>query len=386
MYSNDKTQGAETLAPLEQNNTTMMLTTYKPDLAINVEDYLEESVIGFDALYRSMMDCRKGVLWKDSTAAFYHRGIERCMVLSRQLHDGTYQAMPPKHFTITSPKKRDIASISFRDRVYQRSLNDNVVYPMMVRSFIYDNYACQQDKGPDKARERMKEFLHSFYRKYGTDGYVLQIDIKGYYPNMSHSVAKKVFENALPPSMFARVRTILREQYQGVKGYNPGSQLVQIAGISVLNGLDHFIKERLHIRWYIRYMDDLTLIHPSQDHLEYCYEEIIRYLSSIEFSQNEKKSRIFPVTENIPFLGFNFKLTCTGKVVMMIKPEKVKAERRKLRRQVAKSLKGLIPKENVDASYETWRSHVSKGNTYKVLKRMDCYYKSLWGCSNGENH
>ena len=382
MYSITKTQGAETLAPTEQNNTTMMLTTCEPDLAVNMEDLLEESVIGFDALYHSMMECRKGVLWKDSTAAFYHRGIERCVVLSRQLHDGTYQAMPPKHFTITSPKKRDIASISFRDRVYQRSLNDNVVYPIMVRSFIYDNYACQQGKGPDKARERMKEFLHSFYRKHRCEGYVLQIDVKGYYPNMSHSVAEKVFEDALPPSIFVRVKTILREQYQGKSGYNPGSQLVQIAGISVLNGLDHFIKEKLHVHWYIRYMDDLTLIHPSRQYLKYCYEEIEKYFRELEFRSNEKKTRIFPITEPISFLGFNFKLTPTGKVIMLIKSEKVKAERRKLRKQVNKSIKGLIPKECVDASYSTWRNHASKGNTQSVLKKMDRYYEYLWRCSH----
>ena len=145
-----------------------------------------------------MMKCKCGVLWKDSTAAFYHRGIAKTIRLSRQLKNNRYKAAPPKHFKVTYPKPREIASISFRDRVYQRSLNDNAVYPLMTRSFIYDNYACQKGKGPDKARERLKEFLQSYYRKYGLEGYVAQFDIHGYYPNMSHAAVENIFKKKLP--------------------------------------------------------------------------------------------------------------------------------------------------------------------------------------------
>ena len=101
-----------------------------------------ENVTGFDALYDSMHKCRKGVLWKDSVASFYLNGVERTMKLSEELHSGTYKARKPVKFMITSPKPREIASITFRDRVYQRSLNDNAVYPIMSKSFIYDNFAC----------------------------------------------------------------------------------------------------------------------------------------------------------------------------------------------------------------------------------------------------
>ena len=116
-------------------------------------------------------------------------------MLSEQLQNGTYKPSPPKQFTINYPKPREIASITFRDRVYQRSLNDNVVYPIMSKGFIYDNFACQKGKGTDAARDRIKQFLHEFYRKHGVDGWVLQIDIKGYYPNMQHSVVEEVFRN-----------------------------------------------------------------------------------------------------------------------------------------------------------------------------------------------
>ena len=123
------------------------------------ESIIANSVIGYDALYDSMMKCIKGVLWKDSVASFYLRAGENISRLERELKNGTYKAKPMKHFMVTSPKPREIASVAFRDRVYQRSLNDNVVYPVMTRSFIYDNYACQKGKGTDAARNRLKEFL-----------------------------------------------------------------------------------------------------------------------------------------------------------------------------------------------------------------------------------
>lgn len=335
-------------------------------------------VISTEALFESMNKCRKGVLWKDSVASFVMSGVERCMHLHDQLEDGSYRARPTVNFTITSPKPREIASITFRDRVYQRSLNDNAVYPMMTKSFIYDNYACQKGKGTDAARDRLKEFLSSFYRRHGIKGYVSQFDIHGYYPNMNHKMAEATFGKKLPPDILGAVVTILRDQYDGDAGYNPGSQLVQIAGISVLDGFDHFVKEQLHVKYYIRYMDDFLMISDDLEYLKECQKKAIEYLGDLKFTMNEKKTVIYPISEGIEFLGFNYRMTDTGKVLMFVRPKNVKMERKKLRRLVARSKQGFLPHEKVDESYAAWRNHASKGNTFKLLQRMDAYYKSLW--------
>lgn len=343
-----------------------------------VKNIDEESVIGFDALYSSMMKCRKGVLWKDSVAAYYHRGVERTERLSAELKAGTYRASPPKHFMITSPKPREIASISFRDRVYQRSLNDNVIYPIMTNGFIYCNFACQVGKGTDKARDTMKEFLHKHYRKHGPGGYVAQFDIRGYYPNMRHDKAEENFRKKLPAWAYQRAERIMREQYEGEVGYNPGSQIIQIQGISLLNDLDHFIKEQLHVKLYIRYMDDLIMIHEDREFLERCMVSVEEELAKLGFELNRKKTRVYDLKEGIPFLGFHYRLTETGKVLMIVDPDKVKSARKKYRRLVAKAKRGEINRENVDTSFGTWLDHISKGNSYKLTKRMKEYYESLW--------
>lgn len=338
-----------------------------------------DSIIGFDALYESMLKCKKNVMWKDSVAYYYLHGIEETIKLSDKLRAGTYKARPPKHFKILSPKERDIVSITFRDRVYQRSLNDNVLYPKLTNSFIYDNMACQKFKGTDTARDRLYDFMRGYYINHGSNqGYVLRCDIRGYYPNMSHDVAEKTFRRRLPGFAYDRSKAILDHQYTDDVGYNPGSQMIQLAGISVLSGLDHYIKEELHIKYYIRYMDDFILIHEDKQYLEECRQKIAKFLESLHFEFSEKKTFICTLDQGIDFLGFTYKLTETGKVLMLIKSENVKAYRKKLYRMVQLSRGGVMSKEHVDSCYQAWKAHATHGNSYKLLQNMDQYYESLW--------
>lgn len=337
-----------------------------------------QEAISYDALYASMCNCQKGVLWKDSVAHFVLNAPEELMKLETELETGSYKPRKPKSFVIESPKHREISSIPFRDRVYQRSLNDNIIYPAMTKSFIFDNWACQKGKGTDAARARMTEFLRKFYRKHGTDGFFSQFDIHGYYPNMDHNRVEEMFGRRLDKETHRRTLAILRHQYPDDKGYNPGSQIIQIAGISILDDLDHYIKEQLHMRFYLRYMDDFIMIHHDYDYLKECQTKVVQKLREYGFEINEKKTRIFPISDGIMFLGFQYRITDSGKVLLLINPKNVKAKRKNLRRLVARSKKGLIPKASVDESYRAWRDHASKGNSYHLLQRMDKYYQDLW--------
>lgn len=341
-------------------------------------DEIVESVIGFDALYDSMLKCKRGVLWKNSVAHYYLNGVEETLRLEHKLRTGQYEPKPPKKFMVTSPKPREIVSITFRDRVYQRSLNDNVLYPVMTKSFVESNMACQKGKGTDFARRKLDEYLHKYYRRYGLDGYVLQCDIHGYYPNMSHHVTEMTFKEKLPKPIYDRTLKILRHQYDGDKGYNPGSQMIQIAGISVLDKMDHYIKEQLHIKYYIRYMDDFILIHHDEQYLIYCKIMINKFLEKLEFELHPEKTKIYKLKKGIKMLGFTHRLTQTGKVIRILDPNNVRRERKKLRRMVHKSKRGEMDKAKVDMCYSSWKAHASKGNSFKLLQRMDKYYKELW--------
>ena len=65
-------------------------------------------------------------------------------------------------------------------------------------------------------------------------------------------------------------------------------------------------------------------------------------------------------------------------MIRLINPQNVKAERRKLKKMVALAKKRKIPKRKVDECYKAWKAHAEVGNTFKLIKRMDKYYKELW--------
>ncbi len=76
----------------------------------------------------------------------------------------------------------------------------------------------------------------------------------------------------------------------------------QILAIFYLNDMDHFIKENLKIKYYVRYQDDFLLFHQSKKYLKYCLNELHNFLNTQKLSLN-KKTRIYKNTNHFIFLG-----------------------------------------------------------------------------------
>lgn len=337
----------------------------------------EENIVGFEALYTSMLKCKNDVMWKDSVAHFVMNGIEECLRLEKELKEGSYKPRQTHKVHITHPKPREAVSIAFRDRVYQRSLNDNELYPAMTKSFIYANVACQRGKGPDVGRNLLDKYLHRAYRKHGFNFYVLQGDIKGYYKNIVHVHAEGQIAKHCKEHVAARAKAVLNTQYSGASGYNPGSQMVQIVGISHLDPLDHFIKEQLRIKYYIRYQDDFLLLHPDKEYLTCCLRKIQQQLDLLQLQTHPKKTLIYHVSHGIPFLGFTHFLTSSGHTYRIVDSKGAKAYRKKLARMVNLVKKGRMSKEKLLECYRARLAHVDKGNSARHKKRMDRYLADL---------
>ena len=328
-----------------------------------------------------MWKCRCGKMWKASVARFVLHGIDETLELEEQLQLGNYKPRKPRTFTLYYPKVRPCSSTHIRDRIVQRSLNDNVIYPAMTRSFIWDNMACQTGKGTTKAMDRLDHFLHRAYINNGNsvEGlYVLQADIHGYYRNMRHTDARACFERHLDKETVEASMAWLQRQYPYDVGYEPGSQMVQILGISLLDPLDHYVKERLHAKIYGRYMDDFYIIGDSTDFLKRCQEEISRILrDSYGMELHPKKTRIYPLKDGIKVLGFTFRVTKTGKVIRIINPDNVKHERKKLYRMAQLVRAGKMTRAKFWECYHAWKAHAELGNSHQMLQKMDKYAKSL---------
>lgn len=337
-----------------------------------------DSIIGEDALYASAWKCWRGVGRKFSAQSYILNVIERTVELANELRNGTYKEGRTRIVHITYPKERTALSITFRDRVYQRSLNDNSLYPQSVRHFIYGNYACQKGKGTDAALKCLKSMLHRAWLIYRTnDFHILSADIRHYYDSMLHAETDRVFAKMVDPWTAARVKHTLASQYKGDMGYNPGSQMVQIAGISYLNGFDHFVKETLRRKLYIRYMDDFHIIGRDETELSAVRDAVAGNLAGIGMTLHPTKTKIVSAKDGFVFLGFLFRVTPSGKVLMLRDPKRVKEIKRRLRRLAHKVWRGETEPDAIDKSYECVRACMSKGNSLRLIRSMDDFVSSL---------
>ena len=101
------------------------------------ERVVTPNYMDFEHLYIAMVKCKRNVMWKESVSRYYLNGIEETLKLTDDVADGSSRPRHPLIFTITSPKKREILAVSFRDRCYQRSINDVLVYLVMLARYIY---------------------------------------------------------------------------------------------------------------------------------------------------------------------------------------------------------------------------------------------------------
>lgn len=169
-----------------------------------------EKAITISELRKATKKCARGVRYKDSVADYYLHSLTRNVRLKDDLESGKYKIAPYTEFYVTHPKKRLVSATRFRDRVWQKSMCENGVRDEMTKDFIYDNGACQKDKGTDFAIDRIICFLQKFHRQHKREGYYLHLDVKGYFPNTPHSVSKKaIADRVTDPRFVEHLHTII---------------------------------------------------------------------------------------------------------------------------------------------------------------------------------
>lgn len=325
-------------------------------------------------------------MWKDSVAGYSINSLKNTYKLQQSLIKRTYKIDPYQIFRLHEPKEREIVATRIKDRQFQRSLCDNVLYPEVTRHFIYDNCACQRGKGVDFALNRLNCHLQRHFRKHGPQGWVLQCDIHHFFAETPHAVAKAAIAKRVSCSESVKRACDIIDSFGGDCGIGLGSQVSQITQLAVLDDLDHFIKDRLRIKGYIRYMDDFLLIHPDRDHLKRCLIEIKERLAEIGLQLN-KKTHIYPISQGIVFLKWHFFITDTGKVIRKMSQKSINKERRKLRKLKELLDKGRITPQDVHNNYQSWGANAKRGNTRNLLLKMDEHYKSLFtGGTYGHLH
>lgn len=329
-----------------------------------------EKVIDFGNMYRAFRKAKCGKGYKKSSAKFNASALDGIQQLIGQLRNKTYRVSQYSEFKVYEPKERIIQTTSFKDKVVQHSLCDNVIMPKLQRVFIRDNCAGQKGKGTLFGLDRLSEQMQAFYRKYGMSGYILKCDIKKFFYNISHPQMKDIvhYHFGYDPDI-CWLCDLFIDSTEG-KGLPLGNQINQGFALLYLDGMDKLIKYELGIEYYGRYMDDFYLIHPSKAHLTYCLEVIRAYLETLDLELNGK-TQIFPFKNGVSYLGFHTHIGADRTPVRRLKNQNKRNAQRKFVRMAKLVAAGKLPPEKFQASYGAWKNHISHGDCYGLGKKID---------------
>lgn len=334
-----------------------------------------EKVIDFNNMYRAFRRAKCGKGYKNSAARFNVSALDGIHTLIQQLRDKTYRVSDYNEFKVYEPKERLIQTASFKDKVIQHSLCDNVIMPRLQQVFILDNCAGQKGKGTLFGLDRLSEQMEQFHSRYGHDGYILKCDITKFFYNISHEQLKDIVHYHFRDPDICWLCDLFIDSTKG-KGIPLGNQINQGFALLYLDSMDKLIKYELSIEYYGRYMDDFYLLHPSKEYLKYCLEVITGYLETLDLTMNGK-TQIFPFKNGVSYLGFHTYVTAGGKVIRRLKNQNKRNSQKKFVRMAKLVADGKLPREKFDASYHAWKNHTSHGNCYWLVTDMDKKIKEI---------
>ena len=129
-----------------------------------------------ESLFQAYFDCRKNKRNTMNALAFEADYESNLIALCDELNTGNYQPGRSMAFIINKPVKREIFAADFRDRVVHHGLI-NRLNPLFEKAFIYDSYACRNERGSHMGIKRVAKFIRKCSHNYQKDAYVLKLDI-----------------------------------------------------------------------------------------------------------------------------------------------------------------------------------------------------------------
>lgn len=335
------------------------------------------AIFTFENLYNAYLYTRNGKRDKECVARYGYYALEATSYLAQALQNRTYKLGGYFKFKVYEPKERIIMAPPFRDRVVQRCLCGQVLEPVIGRHLIFDTYASRKGKGTHAGLNRTEEFMKRHWRKHGLDGWIIKGDISQFFDSIEHGLLKR---DLYPLLKGYDVWWLITKIINSTKapGIPLGNQSSQWFANFFLSKFDHFVKEVLRVKYYVRYMDDWVAIVETKEEAKELLGKMKRFLwEELRLLTNEK-TQIAPLKNGVDFLGFHLYLTKTGKVIRKIRRDSKERMRRKLKTFKVKYELGLISKEEIDRSYGSWKGHARHGNCHYLIQAMDKLYNDIF--------
>ena len=253
--------------------------------------------------------------------------------LEQELKNKTYRPGRSICFVITDPKPREVFAADFRDRIVHHLLV-GFLEPFWEKKFIHHSYSCRPKKGAHLAIKDLKRFLRQASHSFSRPAYYLQVDVAGFFMSLDKNILFKTIAKHLknPDLLWLAEKIIFYDPtkdfyYKGDrKLYNlipprkslfkiPPGQGLPIGNLTsqffanvYLNELDQFVKHELKIKYYLRYVDDLLIIHENPEQLKLWRKLVAQFLNDrLKLQLHPNKTVLQSIYKGVNFVGFVIK-------------------------------------------------------------------------------
>lgn len=282
-------------------------------------------------------------------------------LLQEELGNYTYQPGAYRYFTIFEQKQRTISVAPFRDRVVHHALIQ-ILEPIFECSFIYHSYATRKDKGSHKAIEQARCFLRK-------NRWYLKMDISKYFDNIDHGILNTLLAKRIKdPLILALCAKIIAQGGDGSRGLPIGNLTSQFWANVYLDSLDHYIKDRLRISAYLRYMEDFCLFSNDKKTLKDLVPVLTVFLdNSLGLHLKDRATLINTALHGLPFLGVRI-----WPALIRIRRQNLVRSLGKIRKREKEYITGHISHQHYRCSIESLIAHVKHWNTHILLVSQLC--------------
>lgn len=174
------------------------------------------------------------------------------------------------------------------------------IEPVFMEVFCSHTCASIKDRGISKALDLVQEYLQDVP---GTQ-YCLKIDVSKFYPSIDHEILKQLLERKFKDRRLLSLLFKIVDSVEGT-GVPIGSYLSQYLANYYLAYFDHYLKEVLHLKYVVRYMDDVIILSDSKEKLHEVREQMDQYLQTQLNLHLKDNWQVFPVdARGIDFIGF----------------------------------------------------------------------------------
>ena len=255
------------------------------------------AIVALDNLYLAFWKARKGKEHRPEVYAFCQNFGENIRKLQNQIQNAWVDIGNYHYFTIYDPKERIICAAAFHERVLHHALM-NVCHPVFENYQIYDSYATRLGKGTYSALDRAIYFQNKY-------AYFLKMDIRKYFDSIDHNVLltllNKRFKDKKLLSIFQQI--IQSYSVSAGRGVPIGNLTSQYFANFYLAFADRYLKEKIGINGYVRYMDDMILWSNNKKELLQKGRQFEKYLN-VYLTLDLKVNFLNKNKQGLSFLGY----------------------------------------------------------------------------------